>query len=98
MSKSLGVYTVLYGLHVYLQVQQRGRLRYYQISLSLLYVLSTAAIVIAILAEKQYSLFVLALVASDDANGPTVSGYIGSVETLKCVFLCPFHIRAPHVL
>lgn len=85
MTKPLGIYTVLYGLHAYLQIQQQGRLRYYQISLSLLYVLATAAIVIAILSEKQYNLFILALALNDDVNGPTVSGYIRSIENFKYV-------------
>ncbi|KAF9063983.1 hypothetical protein BDP27DRAFT_1426362 [Rhodocollybia butyracea] len=57
-----GGYTVLFSLYVYLQVQQRGRNHYYQIAVLLLYMLATAALVLAILAYNQENLLFFTVV------------------------------------
>ncbi|KAJ4468179.1 hypothetical protein J3R30DRAFT_1682197 [Lentinula aciculospora] len=41
-----GIYTLLCGLYVYLQIHQQGQRRYYQLSLLLLYLLATLVIII----------------------------------------------------
>ncbi|KAF5389072.1 hypothetical protein D9757_004976 [Collybiopsis confluens] len=45
---SYGAYAVIFGLYVYLEVRQRGRQRFYQTSLSILFVLSTVALGLSI--------------------------------------------------
>ncbi|KAF9074059.1 hypothetical protein BDP27DRAFT_246697 [Rhodocollybia butyracea] len=60
-----GGYTVLLSLYAYLQVQQRGRKRYYQISVLILYMLATTALVLAILAYNQENLLLFAVVFAE---------------------------------
>ncbi|GAW09114.1 phophatase 2c family protein [Lentinula edodes] len=77
-----GIYTMLFGLYVYLQIHQRGQQRYYQISLLLLYLLATMAVVVSILIEKQMTLFTLDLTFTDDLSDPLVASHFISYANL----------------
>ncbi|KAJ3996507.1 hypothetical protein F5050DRAFT_1818505 [Lentinula boryana] len=77
-----GAYTVLFGLYVYLQIHQRGRQRYYQISLLLLYLLATAAVVISIMVEKQMTLFTLDVTLTADINDPIAASHFRTYANL----------------
>ncbi|KAJ4485295.1 hypothetical protein J3R30DRAFT_1339069 [Lentinula aciculospora] len=70
-----GVYTLLFGLYIYLQIHQRGRQRYYQISLLLLYLLATAAVAVSILIEKEMTLFTLDITFTDNLNDTYVASH-----------------------
>ncbi|KAE9390494.1 hypothetical protein BT96DRAFT_1002242 [Gymnopus androsaceus JB14] len=78
-----GVYTVLFGLYIYLQIQQQGRIRYYQVSLSLLYLLATASIVLAILSKNQYDLYSFSVLFTGDFDGPTAIVHFTSFVNLN---------------
>jgi len=79
-----GVYTVLFGLYTYLQIQQQGRIRYYQVSLLLLYLLATASIVIVILTKNQYDLYeYIAFFSADDFDGSVAIAHFTSFENLN---------------
>ncbi|KAF5389142.1 hypothetical protein D9757_004980 [Collybiopsis confluens] len=51
-----GIYAVIFCLYIYLEIQQRGRQRYYQISLSILFLLSSINLDLSILNLKPWSL------------------------------------------
>lgn len=55
------MYTILFGLYVYLQVRQQGRIHYHQVSLLLLYLLATGSLISSILVKNQYELYVLVI-------------------------------------
>lgn len=55
------MYTILFGLYVYLQIHQQGRMHYYQVSLLLLYLLATGSLISSILVYNQYELYVLVI-------------------------------------
>ncbi|KAE9390495.1 hypothetical protein BT96DRAFT_1002243 [Gymnopus androsaceus JB14] len=79
-----GVYTLLFGLYTYLQIQQQGRIRYYQVSLLLLYLLATASIVIVILTKNQYDLYeYIAFFSADDFDGSVAIAHFTSFENLN---------------
>ncbi|KAF9074058.1 hypothetical protein BDP27DRAFT_1416738 [Rhodocollybia butyracea] len=72
-----GGYTILFSLYVYLQIQQRGQKRYYQISVLLLYMLATTAIVLAILSYTQETiLFFSVLFGGDPLSDPAHSHFV----------------------
>ncbi|KAJ3781526.1 hypothetical protein GGU10DRAFT_106762 [Lentinula aff. detonsa] len=77
-----GAYTMLFGLYVYLQIHQRGRQRCYQISLLLLYLLATAAVVILIMVEKQMTLFTLDVTLTADINDPIAASHFRTYASL----------------
>lgn len=77
---------MLFGLYVYLQIHQRGQQRYYQISLLLLYLLATMAVVVSILIEKQMTLFTLDLTFTDDLSDPLVASHFISYANLTYVY------------
>ncbi|KAJ3992313.1 hypothetical protein F5050DRAFT_1858165 [Lentinula boryana] len=60
-----GAYTMLFGLYVYLQIHQRGRQRYYQISILLLYPLATAAVTNDPIAASHFRTYANLTVAAD---------------------------------
>lgn len=69
---------MLFGLYVYLQIQQRGRALHYQISLLLLYIFATAVLVVEILLKKHFDLFVLSAVLSDGVNEEIANAHFAS--------------------
>lgn len=64
-SLPLGAYTILFGLYVYLQVHQQGRVRYYQVSILLLYLFALASLIVAILSKNQQDLYALSIVFTE---------------------------------
>lgn len=77
-----GVYTALFGLYIYLQIHQQGQQHYYQFSLSLLYVLSTTAVVISILIGNQMTLFILDAIFTKDIDSPLTAFHFNSYANL----------------
>ncbi|KAE9384820.1 hypothetical protein BT96DRAFT_1007691 [Gymnopus androsaceus JB14] len=77
-----GIYTVLFGLYTYLQIQQQARICYYQVSLLLLYLLATASLVIAILAKNQYDLYEYIAQFTGDFDGLVANAHFTSFENL----------------
>ncbi|KIK57086.1 hypothetical protein GYMLUDRAFT_773080 [Collybiopsis luxurians FD-317 M1] len=50
---------IIFGLYIYLQIQHQGRQHYYQVSIFLLFLLSTATIAIAISDFIAFSIFIM---------------------------------------
>ncbi|KIK65935.1 hypothetical protein GYMLUDRAFT_952793 [Collybiopsis luxurians FD-317 M1] len=77
-----GVYTLVFGIYVYLQIQQRNRLHYYQIALLLLYLLGTGAVVVGILDYREWSEWLLSTVLSKDMTAPSAVAHYKSLVDL----------------
>lgn len=87
-SRPSGMYTILFGLYTYLQVYQQGQMRYYQVSLLLLYLSATASVVLTILSKNQYDLYVIATTFTQSIN-PIGFAHFTTYVHLECVFI-PF--------
>ena len=82
----LGVYTLVFGIYVYLQVQQRNRLHYHHIALLLLYLLGTGAVVVGILDYREWSEWLLSTVLSNHMTAPSAVAHYKSLVDLEWVF------------
>ncbi|KAF5389165.1 hypothetical protein D9757_004974 [Collybiopsis confluens] len=60
-----GAYTVIFGLYLYLQVQHKGRQRYYQASILLLFLLGSAAVPVSICNFVQVCLGTMSMVTTE---------------------------------
>ncbi|KAF9065628.1 hypothetical protein BDP27DRAFT_1424607 [Rhodocollybia butyracea] len=77
-----GVHTMLFSLYVYLQIQQRGQKRYYQISVLLLYMLATAALVLTILGYNQETLFIISILLGGDPLTDPAQGHFSALNNI----------------
>ncbi|KAF9063984.1 hypothetical protein BDP27DRAFT_1426363 [Rhodocollybia butyracea] len=81
-----GAYTIIFSLYGYLQAQQHGRNRYYQITVMFLYMLATTALVLAILEYNQENLLLFSVVFNNAIGGaffdPVVQAHFSAFESI----------------
>lgn len=80
------MYTILFGLYAYLQIYQQGRMHYYQVSLLLLYLLTTASMILTILSKNQYDLYIISITFTQNIR-PIGLDHLTSSLNLEWVFL-----------
>ncbi|KAJ3912780.1 hypothetical protein F5877DRAFT_72110 [Lentinula edodes] len=75
-----GAFTVLFGIYLYLQARHHGRHRFYQISLTFLYLSATASVILDTIAGREIMLYVLDKLDPFD-NDSSSSGYYYHSQT-----------------
>ncbi|GAV99407.1 hypothetical protein LENED_000863 [Lentinula edodes] len=73
-------FTVLFGIYLYLQARHHGRHRFYQISLTFLYLSATASVILDTIAGREIMLYVLDKLDPFD-NDSSSSGYYYHSQT-----------------